>query len=346
MIPKIYRKLENEFNFLLLVISTHLKLYFNKQKTIYLFGCPIHPNLGDQAQTYCLENWIAINFPDYKLVEFSWRISTPRLLARLKKTIKQDDLIFGHSGYFFFEPHRELPVYRKVAELFPTNKFIIFPQTINLTDPKILERTSAVLNSHQDLTLICRDEISYSNAKKQFADCKLLLYPDIVTSLIGRFNFSGKRSGVLFCLRNDMEAYYQKHELNQLMDRFRYLESIESMDTTIAMSYWELKKNRKSILENTFKRFSSFKLVITDRYHGAIFSLIGNTPVIVISSSDHKLSSGVKWFPKSFVDYVNYAENLDEAYAIGEKILNNPPKKKLPSFFEENYYSKLKPELL
>tara|TARA_R110002050_G_scaffold295516_1_gene454451 strand:+ start:2876 stop:3916 length:1041 start_codon:yes stop_codon:yes gene_type:complete len=345
MIPKIYRKLEDEINFLLLVISTYLKLYFNKRKTIYLFGCPIHPNLGDHAQTYCMEKWIAINFPDYRLVEFNWRISTPRLLTRLKKKIKQDDLIFGHSGYFFFEPHRELPVYRKVAELFPTHKFIIFPQTINLTNPEITERTSAALNSHQNLTLICRDEISYSNAKKQFADCKLLLYPDIVTSLIGRFHFSGERSGVLFCLRNDSEAYYQKQELKRLIDRFGHSEIVESMDTTIAMSYWELKKNRKSILENTFKRFSSFKLVITDRYHGTIFSLIAHTPVVVISSSDHKLSSGVKWFPKSFEGYVNYAENLDEAYTIGQKILSNPPKKRLPLFFEENYYSKLKSRL-
>ncbi|WP_082026255.1 polysaccharide pyruvyl transferase family protein [Prevotella pectinovora] len=42
------------------------------------------------------------------------------------------------------------------------------------------------------------------------------------------------------------------------------------------------------------QQFAKYQVVITDRYHGTIFSQIVNTPVIVISSTDHKLRSGVK----------------------------------------------------
>lgn len=62
---------------------------------------------------------------------------------------------------------------------------------------------------------------------------------------------------------------------------------------------------------------SHYRLVITDRYHGAIFSQIVSTPTIVLSSADHKLSSGVKWFPKEqFTNYIAYANDLDEAYQL------------------------------
>ncbi len=345
MVKKIYKRLRNELNLLFMFVTIVFKLLWNKQKTIYLFGCPIHSNLGDQAQTYCIEKWFENNYHDYRVIEFNWTVSTQFVLNLLKRTIKNEDLIFGHSGYFFFEPHRELPIFRKIAELFPYQKIVILPQTINLTDPKVLTETSIALNSHPNLTLLCRDEISYAKAEMQFASCRLLLYPDVVTSLIGKLKFSNSRDGILFCLRNDIEAHYKKIEINKLIKRFDSFENTEITDTTVNLSFWQIRKNREAVFKKTFNDFSKFKLVITDRYHGTIFSLIANTPVIVLSSADHKLSSGVKWFPESFGRYVNYAKDLDEAYQIAKEILANPPDKKLPASFEENYFSNLKDAL-
>ena len=69
--------------------------------------------------------------------------------------------------------------------------------------------------------------------------------------------------------------------------------------------------------------------------------------LIVLSSTDHKLSSGVKWFPKEiFGDYVFYASSLDEAYEVAKKkLIDNSLTYKLPKYFEENYYCKLKEKL-
>lgn len=49
---------------------------------------------------------------------------------------------------------------------------------------------------------------------------------------------------------------------------------------------------------------SHYKVVITDRYHGTIFSLIANTPVIIIKSTDHKVTTGADWFKGIYDDYV------------------------------------------
>ena len=345
IIFRIRKKLTNNLIFLKFQLDLIVQLLTKKEKTIFLFGCPIHPNLGDHAQTYCILKWFNINYPDYDVIEFNWKTSTSFIFKLIKKKIKSHDLIFGHSGYFFFEPHRELPIFRKIAKWFPNQKFVILPQTINLTDEKIQAITVEALDVHPDLTLICRDEISFKKANDQFENCKTLLYPDIVTSLIGKYYFKNERNGILFCMRNDVEAYYSSGDISSLMHRLASHKKIDLTDTETDLSYWKIKNNRSTILKDTFTKFSRYKLIITDRYHGTIFSLIANTPVIVLSSADHKLSSGVRWFPKEFNNYVNYVRGLDEAYNVALKILDDTPNKKLPPYFDEKYFSKLKEDI-
>ncbi|KAA8482025.1 exopolysaccharide biosynthesis predicted pyruvyl transferase EpsI [Arcticibacter tournemirensis] len=322
------------------------KLWFSmKGKNIFLFGYPIHPNMGDQAQSYCIERWLKSNYPGYNIFPFNYITSFPLALKILRKRIGKDDLIFGHSGYFFFDPHPELPIYIAIARLFKDYKIVILPQTINITGRKLLEETSIALNSHPNLVLLCRDQISYSNAQKHFSNCKLLLYPDIVTSLIGSKEYSFERQGVLFCMRDDLETFYQSGEITALRTKVGKLIQTELTDTTIKASYEDIMYKKEAILNEMLERFAHYKLIITDRYHGTIFSLIASTPVIVLSSADHKLSSGVKWFPESFGAYVKFAETLNDAYEMAQDMLGEEYTHKLPSYFQDNYYAVLKEKL-
>ena len=104
-----------------------------------------------------------------------------------------------------------------------------------------------------------------------------------------------------------------------------------------------MRKHRDELINETIEKIATYKVVITDRYHGTIFSAIANTPVVVINSADHKLSSGVKWFPKEvFANNVQFAENLDDAYEKANAILNSNEKLlKNPPYFKEKYWSKM-----
>ena len=51
------------------------------------------------------------------------------------------------------------------------------------------------------------------------------------------------------------------------------------------------------------------KLVVTDRFHGVIFSFVTRTPVLAFKSFDTKISSGINWF-KNFPQ-IFYAESQD-----------------------------------
>src|SRR5699024_1734022 len=53
---------------------------------------------------------------------------------------------------------------------------------------------------------------------------------------------------------------------------------------------------RKKYLERKFKEFSTSKLVVTDRLHGMIFSLITGTPCIAFDNISKKVSGVYEWF--------------------------------------------------
>ena len=130
-----------------------------------------------------------------------------------------------------------------------------------------------------------------------------------------------------------------------MMSELKKITKVDRIDTTISTKYTELKKELKSIIENTIEQFSKYKVVITDRYHGTIFSLASNTPTIVINSTDHKLSSGVDWFKdkEEFKGYIFFAQSLEEAQKLAEDIYRNKKDYKvLPEYFRTHYYDKLK----
>ena len=343
-IIKLMKRMISKLLFIYNQILLVLKIKYSKCNKVFLFGSPGHSNMGDQAQTYCIQRWIETNYPDYQVLIFTLPMATDFIIKIIVKNLKPDDKIYCHSGYHLTDLYNEKKVYCKMTALCPNHKIVIFPQTINfINDKKDEEFVANTFNNHGNVTLLCRDEFSYQTAQSIFNKCKLYLYPDIVTSLIGILNYSNhNKEGVLFCMRNDVESFYSKEQKNEFINKFKDFKTCLT-DTTISTSYHIIKHRRAKILNKIWDTYSKYKVIITDRYHGTIFSLIANTPVIVIASTDHKLSSGVKWFPESFRDYVFYAENLDGAYDKALEILNRKEVlEKLPPYFAENYYSKLK----
>jgi exopolysaccharide biosynthesis predicted pyruvyltransferase EpsI len=341
MLQKIIKK----FYFWYKRVTIVIRLLIPRKKTVYLFGCPIHAKIGDQAQTYCIEKWLQANYPEHSLIKLDWSISYPLILRLIRILIKKDDLIFCHSGYFLVDHHSELPVYCKVISKFPDHRIVILPQTINLSDKDLISKVSQIFNSHPRLYLLCRDEVSHEKAQEIFSKCRLLLYPDVVTSLIGKKKYEGSREGILFCIRNDGEAFYSAEQVGQLSRRLGEEYETTKSDTSIGISRIRIERAREEVINDMLDYFAKFSLIITDRYHGTIFSLITATPVIVLSSSDHKLSSGVKWFPKEFKDYIVYAKNMDMAYDLAIEMLGEVYSHDLPPYFQDNYYKQLKDKL-
>lgn len=330
-----------------------LSTIFNKR--VIIFVEPHHPNLGDLAQLMCTREWIKKTYPYHKIIEAGqifipfdnqleshfFNLQVLKLLL-LKLLIHKSDLLIGHSGYFFVDHHSGWFAYELIVKKFPNNRFVILPQTINFFDPFVINRVKKSFSNNPNLTLICRDEVSYRKAQTLFEGIRLLLFPDIVTSLIGTKSFNNRRDGILFCLRDDVESFYSEKEINTLTNRFANIR-IEKVDTTLRIPPKEVLKRTNFYIENMIEKMSTFQVVVTDRYHGTIFSAIASTPVVVINSSDHKLSSGVNWFPQDiFGNMVQYAKDLDDAYLKINNVLSQVKNRKdNPPYFKEKYWDRL-----
>lgn len=339
-------------------------ILFCFQDKLYIVCHPTHPNLGDQAQLMCTDKWLKENFPDCQIIHLGYftktlnfgsleglffhSLSSLLTLCIMKIKLRPGDIFIGHSGYFFIDHHNGYKAFMDIVRYFPRHKMIIFPQTVNFYTPSIKSYVSKFFANTKNVTLLCRDEVSYNISKEMFPFINLMLYPDIVTSLIGTRSYSSKREGVLFCIRDDIEAFYKPEEINNLMRRFGNVRK-EKIDTTLrGISNKEMDETREFVINQAIEKFASYKVVITDRYHGTIFSAIASTPVVVIASADHKLSSGVKWFPNDvYRDAVQYAEDLDDAYnkakillEQNERLYNNP------AYFKNVYWDKLREKLV
>ena len=346
--------MKSELKKLIQLFFFFLSALFTFKKKVLLFSIPTHPNLGDQAQLMCTEKWIKENFNEFKFISLShicvpftndWRSLLFNYsfwcFVVLKLVVRKNDVFIGHSGYFFVDHHGGWYSYDFLMKNFK-NKFIILPQTINFYTPYVKQKVSKTFGNKRNLIILCRDEVSYKNAKELFGTTRLLLYPDIVTSLIGTRKYDKKREGVLFCMRDDIEAFYTPDQVDSLMNRFGKIRK-EKVDTTLKISKNQMKKQRDILINDMIDKISTFKVVITDRYHGTIFSAVANTPVVVINSADHKLSSGVNWFPKDeYKNNIQFANSLEEAFEKAEGILNSSDLLHLnPPYFKEKYWDVL-----
>ena len=315
---------------------------------IYYFGVPEHSNLGDMAQCYCIRRYFKKFFPEYNVVEILTRNYLDNcfgLRNYLNTIIRPDDLIFFQSGYCTQDlGGREDLMHQAVIRDFPDNILVMLPQTVYFKSKKRKEQASKIYDAHRKLYFLARDQVSYAYAKDIFPHLSIDCYPDIVTCLIGKYMYAFEREGILFCIRNDSEKYYTDEEIEKLKVKFKGIKC-ESLDTSIRVSPEKIQKNLQAYIENYIQKFSHFKLIITDRYHGTIFSLIANTPVIVIKTTDHKVKTGVDWFKDVYHDQVYFADTLDDAYIQADRILKNHIYNQNVSYFEEMYYSKLRAKI-
>lgn len=166
-------------------ITEVIRLLLNLLRTMFskrvlLIAEPSHPNLGDQAQLMCTEKWIAETYPDRTLVKVGMLFSTIdcRIVSNvlnigliklllLKLFVKKNDIFIGHSGYFFVDHHSGWLAYYTLLNNFK-NRMIILPQTINFYTPYFKEIASETFSDRKNLTLLCRDEVSYKNAQEMF----------------------------------------------------------------------------------------------------------------------------------------------------------------------------------
>lgn len=316
------------------------------QKRIWYFCVPTHSNLGDQAQACCIEKYFRKFFSDhivFKLSNNAFDFYEEKILMILKEKIKETDLIFFQRGYTFTGIHPYENMHRKIVENFPYNKIVFLPQTVKFKNQKILENVQNFYGKYDNIYFFARDKISYDIYKSIFPEHRNVhCFPDIVTTEIGNYDFNNnERNGILLCVRNDVEKLYSFQEISLFKEKLQKIAKVSLSDTNSETKENSLKEYWKKI-EETIDDYAQYQVIITDRYHGTIFALIANTPVIILKTTDHKVVTGADWFEGVYEDYVYVVNDLEEASQVAQQIVTGFEYRKLPSYFKEKYYDRLK----
>ena len=209
---------------------------------------------------------------------------------------------------------------RLLISTFTKNKIISLPQTIYFSESPIgkreRENTRRIYAIHPNLTVIARDPRSGEIAAELFPNAQTFCMTDFVLTLPPRQ--PGKKNNpprVLLCLRNDAESSLAPDQRRELAQNLPYESSY--YDTTLDKQIRII--DRETVLERTLDLFQAHDVVVTDRYHGIIFSVLCRRPCVVLSTVDHKLTSAMYWFEN--IPFVTLAQNLQEIPALVEKCL-------------------------
>lgn len=318
----------------------------NNPKRIYYFGMPEHANMGDLGQYYCVKKWLSDNYSEYNVIECVSSVVLDKesgFDSFFKSVLKPEDILVIHSGYNTNDLStisNKLNLY--LIGRFKENLIIVLPQTVFFKYEENLRKSSEVFSKHNKLIFMARDEVSYDISRKMMMDGHVLMVPDIVTSLIGTRPEVKVRHGIVLCHRHDGEQFYTDSDFDNIKDKLLSIDKVDIMDTTIDMSYKKILKDLHGAMMNIIEVFEKSRIVITDRYHGMIYSLVSNTPVIVMKTTDHKVIEGYKILKKQYQDRIWLADSPDEALLIAKEVLKFPNYGQLDNYFQREIYGKLR----
>lgn len=323
-------------------IFSKINLDKNKNRA-YIFLAADYGNLGDVAITFSQTEFLK-KHSNYQIIEIPISQSIAGL-HWLNKNIQKDDLITIIGGGNIGDLYEQIEYIRQlVIKSYPKNKIISFPQSIDFSNTnfgkKQLEQAKKVYNSHKNLVLVAREEVSYLTMKDLFPKVKIILTPDIVLSQDQSQN-QKKRQGLVVCLRDDAEKSLSKQQQNTMLKILKnhFKNNLKFYDTHIGRNNLSIDE-RNHELTNIWNIFKGAELVVTDRLHGMIFCYITQTPCIVLQNNNHKIKGTINWIKNC--GYIHFIENFDEFHF--KETLNQDQK---PTQYQslQQYYSPLISEL-
>lgn len=285
-----------------LKIKQQLKSYFaqdningnlnsHKRKIVIALAAD-YGNLGDIAISYAQYTFLKNDFPDFEIIDVP--ISrTLKNVRTLKKHLTDDDIITIVGGGNLTNQYQDIENFRlHWVKEFPNNKIISFPQTIDFSSDAIgkasLVASFKCYNAHPNFYMFARESISLK-MMNQVLTSQALYCPDIVLSL-NESSPELTRSTVTCCIRNDDESNLSKTQRDELLSNIEeeFSSNVTFTDTHIGVSNlsWE---QRLFELNKIWTEFKKSKVIVTDRLHGMIFSVITKTPCVVLVNSNHKI---------------------------------------------------------
>ena len=265
----------------------------------FVFLAADYGNIGDLAITAAQRNFVARMASEYHVIPVP--ISATRELIRsIRKQVAPGDLVTiiggGNMGSLYpdIEELRQL-----VIRTFPNNRIVCFPQSLDWTQSPQSDRALAGIvrtySKHPDIHVFARESVSRDKLRALFADhanVQIGYVPDVVLSAsAAELGFDGRSepSGILLCMRDDRERSLAPEQLARLRNALEATGLGITVTDTHAGGARLDEAHCAHLLAAKLAQFAGARLVVTDRLHGMILSLVAGTPCLVLPNSNHKI---------------------------------------------------------
>jgi exopolysaccharide biosynthesis predicted pyruvyltransferase EpsI len=275
-------------------------------RTCALVGFPNHANVGDSAIWLGQEAFLRDSGVRVVYRCDATNYSARRLSTRLDRGV----ILLSGGGNLgdLYPDHQRLR--EAVIQDFPQHKVIQLPQSIHFIDPRNCSRARAIFNAHPDLTLMVRDPQSLEIARNEFRTTSLLC-PDMAFALGRLARPMPPVVKIVWLARSDREAKYNSLvPINQDVERFdwvidapsliasldrllrwllvRYPRRVHFLQHSVTFNYRRLAMTR---LARGLGLLARGRVVITDRLHGCILSLLMGLPHVALDNSYGKVKA-------------------------------------------------------
>ena len=284
----------------------------NDRPKMFMFGVPSYTNMGDQAVSLASRIFFKKEFPEYQYIEIM-DYDNEAGISAVKEIISKQDIVGyvggGNMGSLYTDIEKDR---RDVFSTFTENLTISFPQSIHFEKTAYgkdeMKLSQEAYNKNRNLILLARDAQSYRRMQKTFKN-KIAFTPDMVLYLTPR-TFNVKRSGALFILRHDGEKILDESFIESLKLILNKHYSLARTDTVLEKPTKITPKTREKLFEEQLQKIANQELIISDRFHAMVFSVLTQTPCLLFGNSYGKGKHAYfDWLEN--ISWIKYSDERD-----------------------------------
>lgn len=281
-------------------------------RKFWLLLLPEHGNMGDYAIGYAAQKFLQENFPDIPRIDVT-DLEWKNLSEQIKPLIQRKDVIFFNGGGDFGDLWETGRIQRSIVEMFPENKIIFLPNTLTYRE-EISEKNDALMrdmeyySKKKNVHILFREHNSYDFCQKYLE--RTACVPDLVLSEIYPRRTSGKKHTALLCFRSDKESIFRGADRVKTILRENQW-TFEEMDVHQMRPISQ--EDGREVLHQIIEKLQSVEVVITDRLHGMILSVVSQVPCIAFDNRTKKISGVYAWIennPNVLLGQEDFIENL------------------------------------
>ena len=288
------------------------RLLRNKRgKKFYVFMQPEHGNIGDYAISLGEKEFFLNYFDKYDVI---WVTANEWLYMKdfWQYNINKEDILFMNGGGYFGDIWPSGQICKEIVDCFPDNVKIFFPNTltyksgINLQNNQ-LQSDYEWLSNQSDLYVFFRDAYSFEYMR-EYEKVNCFYSPDMALYIEPtKEKDNNVKTDVLLCFRDDREKVFDGSErIKTMLSELGY----NTSETDIHLNRYLSLEEGYVFVNRFIKQMQDYSLVITDRLHALILSVLAGVPCIATDNLTGKVSGVYPWVKDSIVKIIKDPKEL------------------------------------